>query len=82
MLEPNFHTIRLSELLMGQQARILSVGQADLEIALIQLGVTPGDECSLANIAPLGDPIAIAVNGTKISVRRKDADNILVMVGN
>jgi Fe2+ transport system protein FeoA len=64
---------RLSELKKGETATIVSIERADIQVALLQLGVIEGDACLLCNVAPLGDPIAIQVNHTKISLRRQDA---------
>jgi len=40
---------------------------------LISLGLTPGTEFKLLKVAPLGDPIEIAVRGFRLSLRRNEA---------
>lgn len=64
---------RLSELKKGDTGTIVSVETPDMQVALMNLGVIEGDRCTLSDIAPLGDPIAIHINGTKVSMRKKDA---------
>jgi ferrous iron transport protein A len=56
----------------------VAVDTPELQVALMNLGVLEGDICRIVNIAPLGDPIAIAIHGTKICIRKKDAHSIWV----
>ena len=42
------------------------------------MGCVPGEPVMVQMIAPLGDPIAIQIAGYNLSIRKKDADNILV----
>jgi ferrous iron transport protein A len=73
------HRKRLSELALGESATIVAIETAELQVALMSLGVIEGDSCMLCNVAPLGDPIAIHINGTKISLRKKDAQGIITI---
>lgn len=57
---------------------IEAIESAEMQVALMQLGVREGDTCTVSDIAPLGDPIAIRINGTKISIRKQDAKSIIV----
>lgn len=70
--------IQLSDLPKGSSARIMEVDTAEVQMALVRLGITPGDTCVLASKAPFGDPLAIAVNGTKIAIRKRDAAHVWV----
>jgi Fe2+ transport system protein FeoA len=72
--------IRLSDLAVGKQARIVEFDAPEVEVALIRMGVIPGNLCRLSHIAPLGDPIAFDVNGTKVAMRKKDARHVWVTV--
>jgi len=67
------HKKRLSELSKGAKARILAFDAADVEMALINLGVIPGARCRLTNVSPFGGPIAFDINGTKVAMRKQDA---------
>jgi ferrous iron transport protein A len=69
---------KLSKLKPGQKGRILEVEGHQIQIALARLGVLPGDVFVLANVAPLGDPIAISINGTKVFLRKKDAATVWI----
>ncbi|HJN48842.1 MAG: FeoA family protein [Pseudomonadales bacterium] len=64
-----------SEIELGQHARILKyIGPTTTyHKRLISLGLTPGTEFKLLKVAPLGDPIEIAVRGFRLSLRRNEA---------
>jgi ferrous iron transport protein A len=69
---------KLSDLKRGEQGRILSIETSELKVSLMHLGIVAGDLFELTNIAPFGDPVAISVNGTKVSFRKRDASFISV----
>ncbi|MCB9231637.1 MAG: ferrous iron transport protein A [Bacteroidia bacterium] len=69
----------LADFRNGEKGRIISFGNADLQVALMNLGVIPGEEFELAHIAPLGDPISILVHGTKIALRKAQAREIIAL---
>jgi len=71
----------LPSLNLGESAKIVAIHSSELQLALMKLGVMKGDQFRLSNIAPLGDPIAIEINRTKISIRKRDAGNIMVSRG-
>jgi len=45
---------------------------------LMELGLMPGTEVRFVKAAPLGDPIALEVEGRQLSLRREDAAQISV----
>ena len=70
--------VKLTELKKGQLAEITSFDKDDLKLRFYEMGCLPGEMVSLELVAPLGDPIAVAVNGTKIAIRKADAKDIIV----
>lgn len=78
MISENLPALSLSSLLLGQSGILKYTANHDLHLALLNLGVRQGAKLTIANIAPLGDPIAVAVNGTKIAIRKADAKHIIV----
>ncbi len=70
--------VPLSSLALHAQAVIRVIDADALRLALLKMGVSVGNRLVLSNIAPLGDPLAIAINGTKISLRKTDAAHIWV----
>lgn len=69
---------KLTDLEPGVKAIIDSFTDEELSIRLLEMGCLPGEEVEVAHIAPLGDPIAIHLYGHKLSLRKKEADSILV----
>lgn len=84
--------IRLSELATGHKAVIREFeqsahpgdltagfsGNEDIHLKLMEMGCVPGETVSITKIAPLGDPISIAVAGYSLSLRRNEAQHIWV----
>jgi len=42
------------------------------------MGITKGTQIKVRKVAPLGDPIEVTVRGYELSVRKADAENIIV----
>lgn len=70
--------MRLSEMLVGQTGRIVKMHspKSFYRHRLISLGLLPGTEFRLMRIAPLGDPVEIAIRGFALILRKNEA-NIL-----
>ncbi|TCP04869.1 ferrous iron transport protein A [Uruburuella suis] len=45
---------------------------------LLSMGLTPGAELTVKRIAPMGDPVEISVRGFSLSLRKAEADALLV----
>ena len=69
---------KLSELKAGQQATIRSVNDEEIGIVLTEMGCRPGVEVRVEHVAPLGDPMALAVSGQLISLRKQLASLVEV----
>ena len=72
-------SIRLSELRVGQRARVLRIDARD-EIGqrILEMGLIPGTEVELAGTAPLGDPLEFVLRGYHLSLRRIEAARVEV----
>lgn len=71
--------MKLSELNKGQSGRISKLScSGSLKSKLIDMGVLNGVRIQVLRIAPLGDPIEILVKQYKLSLRKKDAEGIIV----
>ncbi|MCC7031000.1 MAG: ferrous iron transport protein A [Chitinophagaceae bacterium] len=70
--------IRLTELPFKQRAIIKSFGETELYVKLLEMGCIPEEEISVELSAPFGDPIAINVAGYQLSLRKSEAENIMV----
>ncbi len=70
---------RLGRLQIGQRGRISRIAlPEDYEQRLAELGILPGVDISLVQVAPLGDPIAIEFEGRRMGIRRCDALGIVL----
>jgi ferrous iron transport protein A len=70
--------MRLSELKQGERATIVSFQSNELELKLMEMGCLPGEEVIVEQIAPLGDPISIKVAGYYLSLRKNEANEIII----
>jgi ferrous iron transport protein A len=70
--------IKLTALPYKQKAIIRSFGDTELYVKLLEMGVIPDEEISVELSAPLGDPIAILVSGYQLSLRKNEAEHIMV----
>ena len=71
-------TFKLTELPFKQRAIIRSFGETELYVKLLEMGCVPDEEISIELAAPLGDPIAVYVSGYQLSLRKDEAEHILV----
>lgn len=70
--------MRLSDLKAGEKAIISNFESSELELKLMEMGCLPGEEIIVEQIAPLGDPISVRVAGYSLSLRKNEANQILV----
>jgi ferrous iron transport protein A len=48
------------------------------KMKLLSLGLTKGTEVSEVKTAPLGDPMEIELRGYRLSLRKTEADSVLI----
>ena len=70
--------VKLSELHKGDSATITRIADQGLALKLLDMGCIPGETIRLEQIAPLGDPLAVSVGGTLLSIRLQEAETILL----
>ena len=70
--------MRLSDLKSGEKGTIISFQSSDLELKLMEMGCIPGEEVVVEQIAPLGDPISIRIAGYSLSLRKNEANQVIV----
>ena len=64
----------LDDLTLGEVAVVSSVGgQRTFRRRLMEMGLVPGTQLELVNIAPLGDPLEIELRDSRLSIRRREA---------
>jgi ferrous iron transport protein A len=70
----------LSSLKRGVSGVIRELKSGDLSLKLMEMGCLPGERVKVEKIAPLGDPISIHISGYLLSLRKNEAEVILVEV--
>ncbi len=69
----------LDTLKLGMRARIVDVeGDDGIAIRLKFEEATEGEEIELVGFAPLGDPIEFELRGFRLSLRKKEAQRVLI----
>ncbi len=68
----------LDTLKIGQSAIIQSFNDVFLSLKLTEMGCLPGEKVTMTHIAPLGDPIAIEIDGYLLSLRKQEASTVVV----
>ncbi|NIA09647.1 MAG: ferrous iron transport protein A [Nitrospiraceae bacterium] len=74
--------MKLSNLKVGDSAKVVKVSTGDdrsLGRHLRDMGLVKDTDIKVTKLAPLGDPIEIAVRGYKLSLRKNEADCIDVV---
>ncbi len=72
-------TRKLSDLSPGDVARVVRIsGKGPLLRRLMDMGFVKGEIVKVVRKAPLGDPIEFEVKGYNISLRKEEADHVLV----
>ncbi len=70
---------RLDEVPCGQSVIIRKLeGNGAVKRRIMDMGMTKGAEIIIQKVAPLGDPLEITVRGYELSIRKADAQLILV----
>ncbi|WP_346900246.1 ferrous iron transport protein A [Clostridium sp. UBA7503] len=69
----------LKDVKPGHTVTVLKIqGEGAVKRRIMDMGVTKGSSIHLRKIAPLGDPIEITIRGYELSIRKSDAEKILV----
>lgn len=68
----------LAELKQGQTALIKSFTNLELSSRLMEMGCLPGETVKLSKAAPLGCPMAIFISGYELSLRKEEAESVIV----
>ncbi len=69
----------LKSLKPGESGKIAMVRvKGPIKRRLMDMGVIKGTEVYVEKVAPLGDPIEIKIKGYNLSLRKEDAQNIII----
>lgn len=69
----------LREAACGQTVKVSRLtGEGPVKRRIMDMGITKGVEVFVRKTAPLGDPVEVTVRGYELSIRKADAEMILV----
>lgn len=69
----------LRDLKPGESGTVASIGEkGPMRRRIMDMGVTPGTSIKVIKVAPLGDPIEINIRGYELSLRKDEAQHIVI----
>ena len=69
----------LGEAKVGSTVRVEKIeGDGAYKRRIMDMGITKDTELYIRKVAPLGDPVEITVRGYELSVRKNDAECVIV----
>lgn len=69
----------LRDIAIGETATVRRLsGKGALKRHIMDMGITKGTDVYVRKVAPLGDPIEVMVRGYELSLRKSEAESILV----
>lgn len=69
----------LKEIPCGESATVTKLtGEGAVKRRIMDMGITKGIDIFVRKVAPLGDPVEVTVRGYELSLRKADAEMILV----
>ena len=69
----------LKDAAVGEKVIVLKInGEGALKRRIMDMGIVKGVEIFIRKVAPLGDPIEVNVRGYELSLRKADAETILI----
>lgn len=54
------------------------IGDGPVKRRIMDMGITKGVEVYVRKVAPLGDPVEVTVRGYELSLRKADAEMIVI----
>ena len=69
----------LRDVAIGESATVRRLtGEGAVKRHIMDMGITKGTEVFVRKVAPLGDPIEVTVRGYELSLRKNEAETMLV----
>lgn len=69
----------LKDVRVGEMATVAKLhGEGPVKRRIMDMGITKGTPVYVRKVAPLGDPVEVTVRGYELSLRKGDADMVLV----
>ncbi|MCR4557361.1 MAG: ferrous iron transport protein A [Saccharofermentans sp.] len=69
----------LREVKVGETVKVSKLtGEGAVKRRIMDMGITKGVEIYVRKVAPLGDPVEVTVRGYELSLRKNDAEMVVV----
>ena len=69
----------LKQAAIGDTVKVVKLhGEGAVKRRIMDMGITRGTEVHIRKVAPLGDPVEVTVRGYELSLRKADAEMIVV----
>ena len=69
----------LRDVAIGESVTVRRLtGEGAIKRHIMDMGITKGTDVYVRKVAPLGDPIEVTVRGYELSLRKNEAETILV----
>ena len=69
----------LKDVKCGQTLRVKKIqGEGPVRRRIMDMGITKGSEIYVRKVAPLGDPVEINIRGYELTLRKFDAEMVIV----
>ena len=69
----------LKEVKVRETVKVVKInGEGAIKRRIMDMGITKGVEIYVRKVAPLGDPVEITVRGYELSLRKADAEIVVV----
>lgn len=69
----------LKEIPCGSTVKVIKLtGEGPVKRRIMDMGITKGVWVFVRKVAPLGDPVEVTVRGYELSLRKADAEMIMV----
>ena len=74
---------KLSVFTVGDEGEVKQVGgEGRIRRRLFDMGITPGAKIVMRKLAPLGDPMEVTVRGYELTLRKTEADCVMMLMQN
>jgi ferrous iron transport protein A len=78
-MEEDLMEKKLSETPPGKKCDVIKIeGEGRLRRRIFDMGITPGTRIFVRKVAPLGDPLELSLRGYELSVRKTEAELVIV----
>ena len=73
------NNLTLRDSVVGKNYEVVKInGKGPLKRRIMDMGITKGAQVYIRKVAPLGDPVQINLRNYELSIRREDAELIVI----